>query len=66
MAKPNVACPKCHGTGWEDKSGTSRRRPCPNCSKGQLRWEQLDPARVLPFREWRFVDAMHVEDIPKE
>ncbi len=35
MTKPNVACLKCHGTGWEDKPGTSRRRPCPNCSKGQ-------------------------------
>ena len=43
MAKPNVACPKCHGTGWEDKSGTLRSHPCPDCSRGQpMLVEQMD------------------------
>lgn len=53
MAKPNVACPKCHGTGWEDKPGTLRSHPCSDCSKGK-------PVRRM------FVDVMHIEDIPKE
>lgn len=42
MTKPNKACPKCHGTGWEPKPGTLAQRPCPDCSKGQ-------PVRAYPF-----------------